>query len=83
VELIHYAGCSLDPTEIFIMAKMTSVEEVARRGEGNILANFREIPALCRPIAEQVITKLKKAGIGGTYHGGYQRAGVRSLCGPE
>jgi len=65
VELIHYAGCSLDPTEIFIMAKMTSVGEVARRGEGNILANFREIPALCRPMAQQVVAKLKEAGIGG------------------
>jgi len=65
VQLIHYAGCSLDPSEIFIMAKMTQVGEVARRGEGNILANFREIPALCRPTAEQVIAKLKKAGIGG------------------
>jgi len=67
VELIHYAGCSLDPTEIFIMAKMTSVGEVARRGEGNILANFREIPALCRPIAQQVVAKLKEAGIGGIF----------------
>ena len=64
-ELIHYAGCSLDPTEIFIMAKMTSVGAVARRGEGNILANFREIPALCRPVAEQVVAKLRDAGIGG------------------
>jgi len=65
VEIIHYAGCSLDPTEIFIMAKMTSVEAVVRKGEGNILANFREIPALCRPVAEQVVAKLKDVGIGG------------------
>ena len=65
VELIHYASCSLDPTEIFIMAKMTQVGEVVRRGEGNILANFREIPTICRPIAQQVMTKLKEAGIGG------------------
>jgi hypothetical protein len=65
VELIHYAGSSLDPSEIFIRAKMTSVLEVARKGEGKILANFREIPALCRPIAEEVIAKLKEAGLGG------------------
>ena len=65
VEIIHYAGCSLDPTEIFIMAKMTSVGAVVRKGEGNMLANFREIPALCRPVAEQVVAKLKDAGIGG------------------
>jgi hypothetical protein len=65
VELIHYAGSSLDPSEVFIRAKMTSVAQVARKGEGKILANFREIPALCRPVAEEVVTKLKEAGLGG------------------
>jgi repressor of nif and glnA expression len=65
VELIHYAGSSLDPTEIFIRANMTSVSKVAGSGNGEILANFREIPAICRPIAEKVASKLKKAGLGG------------------
>lgn len=65
IELIHYAGSSLDPSEVFIKAGMTSVIETARKGDGTILANFREIPALCQPIAEDVITKLKEAGIGG------------------
>ncbi len=65
VELIHYAGSSLDPSEVFIKAGMTSVIETARKGDGTILANFREIPALCQPIAEDVITNLKEAGIGG------------------
>jgi hypothetical protein len=65
VELIHYSGCSLDPSEIFIRAGMTSVLEVARKGEGKILATYREIPALCQPIAEAVVAKLKAAGLGG------------------
>ena len=65
VELIHYAGSSLDPSEIFIRAKMTSVTEVAKKGDGKILANFREIAAPCRPIAEEVVAKLKEAGLGG------------------
>ena len=65
VELIHYAGSSLDPSEVFIMAKMTSVAEAARSGDGKILANFREIPALCRPIAEEVIARLGEAGMNG------------------
>ena len=65
VELIHYAGSSLDPSEAFIRAKMTSVREVAERGEGKILANFREVPALCRPIVEEVLVRLSKARIGG------------------
>lgn len=64
VELIHYAGSSLDPSEVFIRARMTSVAGVARNGEGKILANFREIPALCRPMAEEVVAKLKEAGLG-------------------
>ena len=65
VELIHYAGSSLDPSEVFIRARMTSVREAAKRGEGRILANFREIPALCRGIAEKVVAELKEAGLGG------------------
>jgi len=65
VELIHYAGSSLDPSEVFIRAKMTSVREAARKGDGKILANFREIPALCRPIVDEVIANLKEVGIKG------------------
>ena len=44
---------------------MTSVTEVARKGEGKILANFREIPAICRPVADEVIARLKEAGLNG------------------
>ncbi|MDY6910858.1 MAG: NrpR regulatory domain-containing protein [Chloroflexota bacterium] len=65
VELIHYAGSSLDPSEVFIRGKMTSVRKAAREGDGKILANFREVPAICRPILEEAVTGLKKAGLGG------------------
>ncbi len=65
VELIHYTGSSLDPSEVFIMAKMTSVKEVVQSGDGKVLANFREIPALCRPITEEVVAKLSEAGMEG------------------
>ncbi len=65
VELIEYAGSSLDPSEIFVTSRMTSVGEVANRGEGKVLANFREIPALCRPVAETVIHGLGETGLGG------------------
>ncbi len=64
-ELIHYAGSSLDPSEVFISARMTSVRDAAEHGSGSVLANFREIPAICRGIAEDVVAKLKHAGIGG------------------
>jgi repressor of nif and glnA expression len=65
VELIQYAGSSLDPTEIFIRANMTSVTDMVRTGSGEILANYREIPAICKPVVEEVREKLKDAGIGG------------------
>jgi len=64
-EIIHYDGCSLDPSEIFIRARMTSVREASLSGNGEILANYREIPALCRPIAEKVIAGLRAAGLNG------------------
>ncbi|MBN1375367.1 MAG: DUF128 domain-containing protein [Dehalococcoidia bacterium] len=63
VDLIHYAGCSLDPAEVFIKAKMTSVTKAVKSGNGSILANFREIPALCRPRAQEVIGRLGGAGL--------------------
>jgi len=65
IEIIHYAGSSLDPTEIFIKANMTTVLEAAKGGNGEILANYREIPAVCRPLAEEVVAKLKDAGLEG------------------
>ncbi|ACZ61962.1 DUF128 domain-containing protein [Dehalococcoides mccartyi] len=64
-DMIYYTGSSLDPSEIFIASRMTSVSEVARRGEGKVLCNFREIPAVSLPLAEKIIAKLKNAGING------------------
>ncbi len=58
-EVIHYNASSLDPSEIFIRAGMTSLNEVVKTGDGEILANFREIPSLCQPVASQVVHQLK------------------------
>jgi len=66
-ELIHYSGSSLDPSEIFIRARMTSVAQAAENGNGEILANFREIPAVCRQLAKEVVARLKDVGIGGLF----------------
>jgi HTH-type transcriptional regulator, global nitrogen regulator NrpRI len=67
VAIINYGGTSLDPSEQYIRAKMTSVSEVAKTGNGKILANFRELPAPARPIVEQVIAELKEVGMNGVY----------------
>jgi repressor of nif and glnA expression len=65
VELIHYSGSSLDPSEIFIGGKMTSVRQAAEKGEGKILANFREILVPARKLVGELIASLRNAGIGG------------------
>ena len=65
VELIDYTGCSLDPSTIFIKARMTSVREVVSHGDGEVLANFREIPSVCRPLAEKIIADMQEAGFRG------------------
>jgi repressor of nif and glnA expression len=67
VAIINYGGTSLDPSEQYIRASMTSVGEAAKTGNGRILANFREIPAPSRSIVEESVGALKESGIGGVY----------------
>jgi len=67
VAVINYAGTSLDPSEQYIRARMTSVSEAARTGNGRILANFREIPAPARVVVEETVSALKETGINGVY----------------
>ncbi len=67
IAIINYNGTSLDPSEQYIRASMTSVGEVAKTGSGRILANFREIPAPANAIVEDIVAKLKDAGINGVY----------------
>jgi len=64
-ELIHYSGSSLDPSEVFIRGKMTSVRSAIEKGEGMILANFRVIPAPCHALTCDLLAKMGKAGING------------------
>ena len=67
VALINYAGTSLDPSEQYIRARMTSVGSVVETGSGMILANFREIPAPARSLVVEKIDQMKEAGIYGVY----------------
>jgi len=78
VELIQYSGSSLDPSEIYITSRMTSVGQVVREGQGRILANFREIPAMCQSVAEEVVAGLKEANLGGVLMMGEVS---KSVCG--
>jgi repressor of nif and glnA expression len=63
--VINYSGTSLDPSEQYIRARMTSVGEAARTGNGKILANFREIPSPSRALVAKKAALLAEAGIKG------------------
>ena len=67
VAIIYYEGTSLDPSEQYIRARMTSVREAAKTGKGRILANYREIPAPSRALVSEKMAEIKEAGIGGVY----------------
>ena len=67
VALISYAGTSLDPSEQYIRAKMTTVSSVVKSGSGIILANFRELPAPARSLVNEKVNQLREAGINGVY----------------
>jgi repressor of nif and glnA expression len=71
VAIIDYAGTSIDPSEQFIQAKMTSVGQASKTGNGKILSAFRTIPAPAREVVEERIAMLKEAGIGGVYELGH------------
>ena len=67
VAIIDYAGTSLDPSEQFIRARMTSVGEASKTGNGKILGVFRTIPAPARELVEEKIATLRQVGINGVY----------------
>jgi len=67
VAIIEYAGTSLDPSEQFIQAKMTSVGAAAKTGNGKLLGVFRTIPAPARETVQKELIVLEQAGIGGVY----------------
>jgi len=65
VHIIHYDGTTLDPVEIFIRARMTSVLAVVDGGTGLVGASFREVPAAALPRVEKAVEQMQRAGLGG------------------
>jgi len=64
-DLINYEGSTLDPLEVFIRSRMTSVKKVARTGEGKVLVSFREVPATALKHVEGVVESLREIGFFG------------------
>jgi repressor of nif and glnA expression len=65
VQIIHYDAATIDPIEIFLKGRMTSVGDAARTGTGTIGASFREVPAVVLPKAAKLIEALERLGLGG------------------
>lgn len=63
-EIISYSGSTLDPIEIFIKGKMTSVHEAARTGAGRICASFRLIPASALDASLDLLDRMRAARLG-------------------
>lgn len=65
VELVSYAGSSIDPLHIFIASGLTSSWEAATEGAGMVGAGFREVPAAALDDALALIERMKEHGLGG------------------
>ncbi len=65
VELVSYAGSSIDPLHIFIHSGLTSSWQAATTGSGMVGAGFREIPAAAVDDALAVIERMRECGLGG------------------
>lgn len=65
VELIEYAGSTLDPLEVFIQANMTRVRDVVLTGSGILCAGFREIPTAALEDVRAIGKRMQRVGLGG------------------
>jgi len=66
-DLISYSGTSIDPIQIFMSRKTTSVLDVLEKGEGKILANMRQINASAYDKAREVMKTVENAGLAGYF----------------
>ena len=64
LEVIKYAGTSIEPLEIFIKSKMTDFTQAMVDGTGRIGGNFFEVPAICRDQVQELSALMEQAGLG-------------------
>lgn len=65
LDMISYWGTSIDPVKIFLIRHSTSVLDVLDTGNGNILANIRNIPSSAVEKTKEVVRSLEDSGIRG------------------
>ena len=63
--MILYEYTTIDPLQVLISQKTTSVTNVMRRGSGNILANIREFHMEAEPLVEIVLDELSNSSYSG------------------
>lgn len=66
-DVIDYSGTSINPMNVFVARKMTSILKVLETGSGRMLSNIREIPMTAREKALEVIGELQSADIYGIF----------------
>jgi len=63
--IILYEYTTIDPLQVLISQKTTSVTNVMRRGSGNILANIREFHMEAEPLVGMVLDELSSSSYSG------------------
>jgi repressor of nif and glnA expression len=63
VDLIEFSGSTIDPSDIFIAGRMTSVIHAAADGNGKVLAGYHEIPMLSCNKADELLQRMKNSGL--------------------
>jgi global nitrogen regulator NrpRII len=63
--MILYEHTTIDPLQVLISQKTTSITNVMRRGSGNILANIREFHMEAEPLVGQVLDELASSSYSG------------------
>ena len=63
--MILYEHTTIDPLQVLISQKITSVYNVMRKGSGNILANIREFHMEAEPLVGSVLDELSNSSITG------------------
>ena len=63
--IILYEYTTIDPLQVLISQKTTSVTNVMRRGSGNILANIREFHMEAEPVVGTVLDELASSSYSG------------------
>jgi repressor of nif and glnA expression len=63
--MILYEYTTIDPLQVLISQKTTSVTNVMRKGSGNILANIREFHMEAEPLVGLVLDELSSSSYSG------------------